>query len=152
MKPMPTLQGCTTSLSTYLILKRDNQVLLLLRKNTGYYDGYWGLVAGHVEEGESATTAMAREAFEEAGILVRPDQLKPVHILHRLSDRPYINIFFECHEWEGTIVNKEPEKCGGLEFFSLEALPPNTIEHIQHVLTTKEFYSEHGWATPASSN
>lgn len=118
---------------------------MLLRQNTGYYDGYWGLVAGHVEEGESATDAMVREAFEEANIDVHPDNLKPVHILHRRSDRANIDIFFECDEWQGTVLNKEPDKCGGLEFYSLADLPEMMIDYILDVLQAKTFYSEYGW-------
>ena len=37
--------------SAYLILREDGKVLLQLRKNTGYCDGMWSLIAGHVEEG-----------------------------------------------------------------------------------------------------
>ena len=36
--------------SVYLVLQNtDGKVLLLLRKNTGYCDGQYGLPAGHVD-------------------------------------------------------------------------------------------------------
>ena len=89
--------------STYLILRKEDQVLCLLRKNTGYMDGYYGLIAGHIEENESATEGMIREAYEEAGIHVQEDNLKVVHILHRKSERLNIDIYFECSKWDGAV-------------------------------------------------
>ena len=56
----------------YLILERDSEVLLLRRFQTGYEDGKYGLVAGHLEAGESAVAGIVREAREEAGIGVGP--------------------------------------------------------------------------------
>ena len=73
------------SVSTYLILEKDGMVLLGLRKNTGYQDGMYCLVSGHVEDNEAATTAMCREAKEEIGIDINPHDLKIVLIMHRKS-------------------------------------------------------------------
>ena len=55
-----------TCVSSYLILRDKEKVLLSLRGNTGYKDGYWGLVSGHVEKGESAKTA-ARTSLLQQG-------------------------------------------------------------------------------------
>lgn len=136
------------SVNAYLILKQDNRILLHLRKNTGYYDGLWSLVAGHVEDGESATDGMIREAYEEIGIKLVPDQIKVVHVMHRQTDRLNMDVFFDCPVWEGNVKNCEPDKCERLEFFSLENLPLNIIEY--NVMALKavlngEFYSEQGW-------
>jgi 8-oxo-dGTP diphosphatase len=142
-------QRSGSSVSSYLILIQNNQVLLGLRKNTGYNDGLWSLVAGHVEDGESATAAMIREAREEIGIELSPEQLKVVHIMHRQSNRRNIDVFFVCSSWEGNPRNCELEKCEKLEFFPLDALPSNTIDYNGYVLSSMakgEFYSEHGWS------
>ncbi len=136
------------NVNAYLILKQGNKILLHLRKNTGYCDGMWSLVAGHVENGESATVAMIREAYEEIGIKLSHDQIKVVHVMHRQTNRLNVDIFFDCSSWEGIIKNCEPEKCERLDFFSLENLPPNMVDYNVIALKAalnKEFYSEQGW-------
>jgi 8-oxo-dGTP pyrophosphatase MutT (NUDIX family) len=39
--------------ASYVLLLRDGQVLLERREGTGYMDGFWATVAGHVDRGES---------------------------------------------------------------------------------------------------
>ncbi len=137
------------TISSYLMLRDGNMICLGLRQNTGYKDGYLGLVSGHVEEGESASFAMIREAEEEVGITIEPQDLKCVHIMHRKSDdRLNIDIFFECHRYSGTVTNLEPLKCGGWDFFDLNHLPENIVNYIQFAVEkTKDgvFYSEVGF-------
>ncbi len=135
-------------INAYLVLRRKDEVLLLLRKNTGYCDGMWSFVAGHVEDGESASAAIIREANEEIGIRLSPSQIHAAHVMHRKSDRFNVDVFFDCQSWDGAIQNLEPEKCEKLEFFSLNSLPSNTIDHIKialHNILNKKFYSEWGW-------
>jgi ADP-ribose pyrophosphatase YjhB (NUDIX family) len=47
--------------AVYLVLKNDqNQILLSKRVNTGFMDGFYSLRSCHVDENESATTALER--------------------------------------------------------------------------------------------
>ncbi|MGE5195708.1 MAG: NUDIX hydrolase [Anaerolineae bacterium] len=136
------------SVNAYLILKQNNRVLLHLRKNTGYCDGMWSLVAGHVEDGESAIAAIIREVREEIGIKLSSAEIQVVHVMHRQTNRLNVDIFFHCSSWEGAIQNREPEKCEKLDFFPLEALPSNIVDYNADVLraiSNGEFYSEQGW-------
>jgi 8-oxo-dGTP pyrophosphatase MutT (NUDIX family) len=59
--------------SVYLLLFKGNQVLLSKRANTGYEDGNYGLVSGHVESNETLREAMVREAAEEVGLTLLPE-------------------------------------------------------------------------------
>lgn len=137
-----------TNVNAYLILKKDDQVLLHLRRNTGYYDGFYGLVSGHIEDGESAMEGLKREAYEESGIHIHDSDLHFVHCLHRQTNRLNIDLFFECSRWSGEIRNREPGKCEELKFFPYHSLPHTTIEYVADVIkciTKGQPYSELGW-------
>lgn len=139
----------TASVNVYLILQKEDQILLQLRQNTGYLDHHWSLAAGHVEPGEAATTAMIREAEEELGILILPERLKVVHTMHRKTNRMNVDLFFSCTQWEGNIVNSEPKKCKEIAFFSVNTLPCPIVEYNALALrawTQGQFYSEWGFA------
>lgn len=123
--------------AVYLLLRDGNKVLLSRRENTGWKDGLWSLVAGHVDGGEAAEMAMIREAKEEAGIDIAPENLRLVYTMHRLSNEvtdEYVDLFFECTEWSGEITNMEPQKCGGLEWFSANTLPADTLGYVRKVI------------------
>lgn len=123
--------------AVYLIPRDGNKVLLSLRQNTGWKDGWFSLVAGHVDGGEAAELAMIREAKEEIGIDIRPEDLRHVYTMHRLGDDPndeYVDVGFECKWWTGEITNCEPEKCGELRWVDVSNLPENVLEHVRVVL------------------
>lgn len=123
--------------AVYLIPRMGNKVLLSLRQNTGFMDGNYSLVAGHVEAGETAEEALIREATEEAGVMVKEENLRFVFAGQRLSDEindDYVDLFFETTKWMGDFTNCEPEKCGGLDWFEIDTLPENTIPYIADVL------------------
>lgn len=140
--------------SSYLILVKNKKVLLLHRFNTGFQDGKYGLVAGHVEKNEGFTKALIREAEEEASVKLKPKDLKVVHVMNRLEDqnqgvlRERVDVFFLARKWSGGVKNMEPDKCDDLGWFSINKLPKNTIPYIKEVLRNvkkKKFYSEFGY-------
>ncbi|MDR2782195.1 MAG: NUDIX domain-containing protein [Holosporaceae bacterium] len=120
-----------SNVAVYLLLKRGDETLLSLRQNTGYRDGNWSVVAGHVEEGEGVIDAIIREAKEEADIDIERDDLKVVHVMYYYDDRPYVIFFIDCEKYSGEIRNAEPHKCGGLKFFKENDLPSNTVEALK---------------------
>jgi ADP-ribose pyrophosphatase YjhB (NUDIX family) len=132
----------------HLLLFRDGHVLLLRRQNTGYEDGNYSVVAGHIDGGETARSAMAREALEEAGLEIRPDDLRMCHVIHRLGTQERISFFFSTPFWRGEPENLEPEKCSELGWYALTALPPNVVPYIRHAIdqvVQGNSYSEFGW-------
>ena len=80
--------------AVHLILIENGKILLLRRYNTGYEDGNYSVVAGHVDGNESVIHAMKREAFEEAGITIKEEDLDIVHVMHRKTpERESIDYF-----------------------------------------------------------
>lgn len=123
--------------AVYLIPRDGDKVLVSLRQGTGWKDGWYSLIAGHVDGGEAAEQAMIREAYEEANMIIAPDDLRHVFTAHRLGENPedeYIDLFFECHNWQGEIKNMEPHKCGDLQWVAIDSLPEKTLDYVAHVL------------------
>lgn len=135
--------------AVHLILVEDGEILLQRRYNTGYEDGNYSVVAGHIDGNESVIKAMQREALEEAGIKIKEEDLEIVHVMHRkTSDRESIDYFLTCKKYDGEITIMEKDKCDELKFYNLNELPNNTIpyvkEAIKHYLNNKPF-SVYGW-------
>ncbi|GAA2136766.1 NUDIX hydrolase [Kitasatospora kazusensis] len=119
-------------LDVMLILERaDGKILLAERANTGYADGLLNLPSGKVDDGESVTDAVIREAFEEIGIKVDADDLRTVHVVHfrNPEGQPRVGWFFATRRWEGEPVNAEPAKCAGLTWVTPEQLPSHTVPY-----------------------
>jgi 8-oxo-dGTP diphosphatase len=126
--------------AAYVFLMRVESVLLQLRQNTGYRDGYWAAAgAGHVEQDESVFAAAVREVREEIGVEVRESDLRPLCAMHRThaNRRPVderVDFFFTCESWAGEPRIVETQKSGGLEWFPLAALPDDVVPHERVVL------------------
>lgn len=109
-----------------LLLIKDNKVLLMKRCNTGYMDGYYGMVAGHLEQNESLKQAIVREAFEEVGIILNEENIRVVCMVRRASNDNYFNYFLTAETFEGVPTIK-PDKCEELIWCDINDLPENTI-------------------------
>ena len=120
--------------AVHLFLIRGHQVLLLRRFNTGYEDGNYSVVAGHLDGGEEVKAAMMREAQEEIGIELDYDDVEINQVMHRLSDDERIDFFLHATKWSGEIENKEPHKCDEVSWHALDDLPENVIPYIRRAL------------------
>lgn len=139
----------TTRSAVYLILLKNDKVLLSKRQNTAWMDGFYSLVSGHVEADETISEAMIREAKEEISILLEKSDLIPATVIHRKSDQVYYDFFFICSKWQGNIINAEPNLCSELTWFELNSLPENTLTYIKVAIEQYQeriAFSEYGWS------
>lgn len=120
--------------AVYIFFRKNNQILLLRRENSGYMDGFYSLVAGHVEENELPTQCCIREALEEANIKIKISDLKFVLIVHRTLKTDRVDYFFECKKWSGIIKINEPNKCSDLRWFDLNNLPDKVMPYLLKVI------------------
>ena len=134
--------------AVHLFLLNEDRILLLRRHNTGYEDGNYGTIAGHVEGEEQVKTAMIREAKEEAGIEIKPSDLEVVVAMHSMTDKEYICFFLKASKWSGEIRNMEPDQCADLTWFPIDNLPPNVIPYVRKAIQnyrSGKWFSSFGW-------
>ncbi|MBI5135574.1 NUDIX domain-containing protein [Candidatus Uhrbacteria bacterium] len=135
--------------ATYLVLEQGSKILLLRRFNTGYKDGFYSLPGGHFNGGETARACMVREASEEVGITIRPEDLTVAHTMHRCTpSREYVDFYLLAHAWEGTPSLNEPDKCDDLQWCARKNLPENLVPEVRQALDCMDQgipYSEFGW-------
>ena len=134
--------------TVHLFLIRNEHILLLRRYNTGYADGQYSVIAGHLDGNEEIKTAMIREAWEEAGIKIEPSQLQVVGVMHRKSGDERIDFFLVAIKWTNEISNKEPHKCDELAWYPLDDLPETTIPYVRTAITNYQqgrWFDSFGW-------
>ncbi len=141
--------------AVHLFLVKDGKILLLRRFNTGYEDGSYSVPAGHIDGNERATTAMLREAKEETGVVINEEDIRMVHVMHRISHGTHpskteerIDFFFEATEWQGEPKIMETNKCDDLSWFRINQLPQNVIPYVKTGIENYEkkiLFSEFGW-------
>ncbi len=134
--------------AVYLILQKEDKILLLRRFNTGWQDGKYTLLAGHVDGNDSIAATMAREAKEEAGISINPEDLRVVHTMHQIGDKEYIDFYLTTERWEGEPTILESDKCDDMQWFSLDDLPEELLPNVKAALAqyrNNETFSEFTW-------
>ena len=124
--------------AAYVVFLREGpngaEVLLHLRQGTGYMDGHWATIAGHVEAGESVLAAAVREASEEVGVEIAEADLVPLTVLQRTqnNDDPIeerVDFIFTCRLWIGEPRRAELDKSAALGWFPLSDLPSPVVPH-----------------------
>jgi 8-oxo-dGTP pyrophosphatase MutT (NUDIX family) len=103
-RPLP-LVGVTA------VIVRGDEVLLGRRSDNGALTP----VTGIVDPGEEPATAAAREALEEAGVVIRVDRLAWVHQIDRVTysngdQSDYLDLTFRCTWLEGEPFPVDGEK------------------------------------------
>lgn len=134
-----------------LVLWRDDHLLLLRCWDTGRRQRAYGLIGADLDGSEPATPCLARRAREEVGIVIVPDDLTLVHVLHRRADVQRVDLFFASRVWAGEPTIRAPERCDDLRWVDVARLPADTARHVRaglHGMQRGHLFSPLGW-TPA---
>lgn len=134
----------------YLENARGDLLLGLRHPDCAYAGETWHFLAGHCEQ-ESAVACLVREAYEEAGLLIHPEDAELVHTVH-LCDvpgtQPRLQLVFRVRRWEGQPVIREPDKCLAWRWWSPSALPEPIVAYTRTAverLREGHRYTEMGW-------
>lgn len=140
----------TNSASHAILINPKNQILMLRRFNTGWMDGMFTIPAGHIEQGETASGAAARELLEETGVSTATSELEHVMTVHRQNERGevYFDNYFVANSWTGEPSIVEPNKSDVIEWLNMNHLPdnivPSVLKALKAYLDGKHFL-EDGW-------
>ncbi|GHO47194.1 hypothetical protein KSX_53570 [Ktedonospora formicarum] len=92
---------------------------------------------------------MAREAKEEAQIVIDPSHLQVVGVMHcSYGEDEAINFFLTATCWEGCIANGEPHKCDELAWYPLDHLPENMVPNVRKAIENYRqgvWFESFGW-------
>ncbi|MEW4354997.1 NUDIX domain-containing protein [Streptococcus pneumoniae] len=118
------------------VIVEEGKILLQLRQHTGFYDGYWDFAgSGHIEQGETATSALMREVREELGVSVHVTEKDCVHVSHMvMAEKSYLYFYFLVSRLAELPQIMEADKTAKLAWFSLEDLPKMLIPERRTVL------------------
>jgi len=100
------------------LIKSENKVLLCQRNIDDFYANLWEFPGGGIEPGESKTSAIEREIFEETNLKVKAKDL--VHEFFDENETLKIKVFlFLCNIEQGKAICQD---CQDLGFFSAEKI------------------------------
>ena len=135
--------------AVFMLLKGDNEILLIQRAKTGWMDGYYSLPAGSLDENEEIQKGAIRECKEEVGVDISENDVKFAHVQHcKVEDKEWVNMLFVTEKWEGDPKVCEPHKHSEVKWCDIDNMPDNMIEYAALFIkdfAKGNFYSQFGW-------
>ncbi len=150
-KPGSIMPRARFPATVHLLFFRDEKILLLRRFQTGYRDGEYSVPAGHLDGNETVRAAALREAAEEVGVKIQPDDLLFSSVMHRNEGDERVDFFVIVRAWQGEPFNNEPHKCDELRWEDVKSLPANMIPYVRRAIENEQsgvHFDEFGWPAP----
>jgi 8-oxo-dGTP diphosphatase len=105
--------------------------VLLIERGWPPHEGMWALPGGHVDRGETALCAAARELHEEAGVHVASADLLPVGVFDQPDRDPrgrYVTIAYVARVPASTALTAGTD-ARAARWWPLNDLPPLAFDH-----------------------
>ncbi|QIZ78821.1 NUDIX domain-containing protein [Ferrimonas lipolytica] len=143
MRPSTTTQR--PSLGVGIIVRRADGAILCGKRKGGHAP-FWSIPGGHVEAGESFEAAAKRELQEETSLSV--PEVKVIGLTNNLKTFALegihsVSVCVLADYTGGEVINTEPDKCDGWEWFLPTDLPQphfDASEQSIHCLLSGNFY------------
>jgi 8-oxo-dGTP diphosphatase len=130
---MPTTERQGSPVDAYMLLERAGRLLMLRRSaDAAYAAGLLCPPSGHVEAREDVLEAAIRETEEETGVILRPEQIRCVTVVHHRSPSGQSRMgwfFAAVPGWAGEPVNREPAKHSALLWVDPAAPPADLVAY-----------------------
>ncbi|MEU1604933.1 NUDIX domain-containing protein [Micromonospora matsumotoense] len=109
----------------------NGAVLLVHRSPTRQaYPDRWDLPGGHVEAGESAPQALAREMHEELGVHIVAESLTRLGDLHAGSGEDAVHLgVWHVGDWIGSPTNCAPDEHDDIAWVGIDELDGLPLVH-----------------------
>lgn len=117
-----------------VIITKDQQVLLLRRRNT-HGAGTWSTPGGHLDFGETPEQCAVREVKEETGLDIDAVAFRAItNDVFAAEGRHYITIWMEGRYTGGEPILAAPYEASEIGWFAWNALPTPLFLPLQHLL------------------
>lgn len=126
----------TVPLDVHAVLLRPGaagvEVLLTRRAGGVYASGLWHMPSGHVDGShEDIVEALVREAHEETGVVIAPEDVNIAATIHHRSPQgsSRVGVFGTVRAWTGVPHIREPHLCSGMAWYPIDRLPPGMVAY-----------------------
>ncbi|TNF53114.1 NUDIX domain-containing protein [bacterium] len=124
-----------------VFIRKEGKILLGKRRSETHGHGEWSLPGGHLEKWESFEKCCSREVFEETGLDIRNiESLSFTNDFFPDADLHYVTLYFTADYAGGELVNREPQKCEGWEWFDLKNLPEPLFCGIEEIVSKNRIF------------
>lgn len=118
-------QGLWHRESVVIVLNEKNQILLQKRSYKRHnYPGKWGLMAGHVQAGDTPKKTAVRELMEEIGLAVLQKDLRflQIYVKNSKSNKAFIYIYVVKTNKKVKDYIIQKEELSKVQYFSIDSL------------------------------
>lgn len=136
----PATESMTLLVAAVIVHDREARRVVLLRRGpkAKFAQDMWDLPVGKSEPGEPITETAVRELKEETGLVVSPEDLRLVHVIHgaRGVEAPngFLTVVFAAHQWSGELTNGEPVKHSEVEWADVRTVPEEFVSTTREAL------------------